>query len=53
MSLTWDEAPKEFVAKISGGKITVPIELREIFALYDGDTIVFEIKSISHTQVKA
>jgi len=52
MSLTWEEAPKQFAAKVSGNKITIPVELREIFGLKDGDTIVFEIKSIAHTEVK-
>lgn len=46
MSLTWEEAPKTFVAKLSGGKITVPVEMRDIFGLKDGDTIVFEIRNV-------
>jgi len=41
------EKPSTFTSKILlSGKVTVPIELREIWDLREGDSVEFEIKKI-------
>ena len=52
MSLKWEEVPKTFAAKLSGNKITVPVELREMLNLKDGDTLILELKNLSRLEVQ-
>jgi len=41
------EKPKSFLAKtISGGRITIPDELRQIWKIEDGDFVMLEIVSV-------
>jgi bifunctional DNA-binding transcriptional regulator/antitoxin component of YhaV-PrlF toxin-antitoxin module len=45
--VSFNEAPKNFTAKVlPDGKITVPVEIREVFGLKGGELIEFEIKQI-------
>jgi bifunctional DNA-binding transcriptional regulator/antitoxin component of YhaV-PrlF toxin-antitoxin module len=52
-TIPFNDAPKKFTAKIlPDGKVTVPVELREVFGLKGGELIEFEIVQIIRMEAK-